>query len=174
MVVFEGTLAPELTVRGDAFFEADRDSMFCKRNLLQRPTFLGITVPGKLRRIAGGKHQFRFDLREAKQGGFCRYTLRIVDVEAMRNDNKFWTTSVASLVPEYSIRAGWEREVRDPENTMKTTCRRGPPSDPRRIDCVLLERTAPTLYGDTKLVLNVVWDDQPTPEATAAPEEYRR
>jgi len=174
MITFEGALAPELALRGFAFFEADRDSVFCKDNLLQQPTPKGTTVPVSARRLAGHRYQLLFDLREVQQHGFCRYALRIVRVEAMRKDSKLWTSSVASLVPEYSIQAGWERAVRSPEEPMQSTCRGGPSSDPRRIDCVLLERTAPTLYGDTRLVLNVAWDDQPTPEAAPVPEEYRR
>jgi len=37
VITSEGTVAPELSLAGHAWLSADRDSVFCKRNLLQMP-----------------------------------------------------------------------------------------------------------------------------------------
>lgn len=104
--VLEGRIAPELALTGSALMEASRDSIFCKDYLLPRPAAKGHTVGSVFRRLDGDRYSLSYDFREVPQGEFCRYTLRVVQVEAYLRKEKSFTISAASFVPEYCSAPG--------------------------------------------------------------------
>src|SRR5690349_15687588 len=91
VVVFHGTLAPELRMEATASVETSRDIFLCKTHLLANPSRKRQNVEAVFRRVAKDRYELRFDLRDAPQGGFCEYKLRWVLIDIGARDDRALT-----------------------------------------------------------------------------------
>lgn len=153
-ITFEGKLAPELTLTGNAQLEAQRDSWLCEGFLFQKPTRKWSYVEAKFERLGADGYRLRLDLRGTKQGGFCRYGLSVVNVEALASRDTFYTADVATITTRSSLAEG-ERPVSQP-SPWSSVCKPRP-AGVRGIDCQLVEQALADMSGVTTMKLNVAW-----------------
>jgi hypothetical protein len=81
MITVEGEISPELGISGEVQISTSTDFFMCKRNLLEsaQPQAWYKTSTTSLR---GNRYVLRFDLADAPLGGFCRWKLDVVRLEA--------------------------------------------------------------------------------------------